>query len=210
MSQAHLKDPNLLKRQWQLAAMPRKKAHSVLWFPYQQWTVDLYFVMHAMISGHFQVLTYSHNSSLPLILFDTNNTDTCTHTHKHSHHNTYTMYIHTYICTYVHSLHMTDSNLTSETELDKLKYAVFHDLWHKGYYLTPGIKYGGDYLVYRCNPNQVHSDFVAIVIPWQQQIGSIVSLGRLGSKVKKSTLLCSVEKANGPVKYITLQWSGMA
>lgn len=91
--QAHLRDPNLLKRQWQLAVMPRKKAHSVLWFASRQWTVDLYFVTHAMISGHFQVLTYCHNSSLPLILFDANDTDTCTCTQ------TFTQQIHTYILT---------------------------------------------------------------------------------------------------------------
>ena len=95
------------------------------------------------------------------------------------------------------------------TETEKLKYAVFHDLWLKGYFLTSGLKYGGDYLVYRDNPNKVHSDFIAIVTPWQQSIGSIVSLGRLGSKVKKTTLLCSVEGEKDPVRYVTLQWSGI-
>lgn len=29
-----------------------------------------------------------------------------------------------------------------------LRYKVFSDLWRRGYYLTPGLKYGGDYLVY--------------------------------------------------------------
>ena len=32
--------------------------------------------------------------------------------------------------------------------LQSLKYRVFCDLWRKGYYLTNGLKYGGDYLVY--------------------------------------------------------------
>jgi tRNA-splicing endonuclease subunit Sen34 len=96
------------------------------------------------------------------------------------------------------------------TETERLKYAVFHDLWLKGYYLTSGLKYGGDYLVYRDDPNKVHSDFIAVVLPWKQPISSIISLGRLGSKVKKNTLLCSVERDGGPVNYVTLQWSGMA
>ena len=29
-----------------------------------------------------------------------------------------------------------------------LRYRVFSDLWRRGYYLTPGLKYSGDYLVY--------------------------------------------------------------
>ena len=32
--------------------------------------------------------------------------------------------------------------------MQSLKYRVFCDLWRKGYYLTNGLKYGGDYLVY--------------------------------------------------------------
>ena len=117
-----------------------------------------------------------------------------THTHTQHPHNTHT-HAHTH---------------TPATETDKLKYAVFRDLWLKGYYLTAGLKYGGDYLVYRYDPNEVHSDFIAVVLPWQQPISSIVALGRLGSKVKKNTLLCSLEKESGQVKYITLQWSSIA
>ena len=107
--------------------------------------------------------------------------------------------------TYTHT-----HGLTPETETERLRYAVFHDLWLKGNYLTSGLKYGGDYLVYRDSPSRVHSDFIAVVFPWKQPIGSIVSLGRLGSKVKKNTLLCSIERESGPVSYVTLQWSGMA
>lgn len=103
-----------------------------------------------------------------------------------------------------------DLHYTPATETERLKYAVFRNLWLKGYYLTPGIKYGGDYLVYRDNPNLVHADFIAVVLSWKQPICSIVSLGRLGSKVKKNTLLCSVEGEGGPINYVTLQWSGMS
>ena len=117
-------------------------------------------------------------------------------------------------CTCTHTQHTCnhtmDLRYAQATETERLKYAVFHDLWLKGYYLTPGLKYGGDYLVYRDNPSRVHSDFIAVVMPWKQPISSIVSLGRLGSKVKKNTLLCSVEREGSPVKYVTLQWSGMA
>lgn len=35
-----------------------------------------------------------------------------------------------------------------ETTVERLRYSVFKDLWHKGYYLTAGIKFGGDFLAY--------------------------------------------------------------
>lgn len=31
---------------------------------------------------------------------------------------------------------------------EKLKYAVFKDLWEKNFYITNGSKFGGDFLVY--------------------------------------------------------------
>lgn len=34
------------------------------------------------------------------------------------------------------------------TDLERLRYKVFKDLWSKGYYLTCGMKFGGDFLVY--------------------------------------------------------------
>jgi len=32
--------------------------------------------------------------------------------------------------------------------LERIRYKVFKDLWSKGYYLTCGMKFGGDFLVY--------------------------------------------------------------
>lgn len=34
------------------------------------------------------------------------------------------------------------------TDLEKIRYKVFKDLWTKGYYLTCGMKFGGDFLIY--------------------------------------------------------------
>lgn len=33
----------------------------------------------------------------------------------------------------------------------KTKYLVFEDLWKKGFYITPGQKFGADFLVYSGN-----------------------------------------------------------
>lgn len=37
------------------------------------------------------------------------------------------------------------------TEKEVLRYHVFKDLWEKGFFLTSGVKFGGDFLVYPGN-----------------------------------------------------------
>lgn len=34
------------------------------------------------------------------------------------------------------------------SDLESIRYKVFKDLWSKGFYLTCGMKFGGDFLVY--------------------------------------------------------------
>ena len=82
---------------------------------------------------------------------------------------------------------------------------VYRDLWERGYTLTSGLKYGADYLVYQGDPTLVHSRFMALVLPWKQPVLTLASLCRVGSKVAKSVLLCSVEQ--GLVRYQTLEWN---
>lgn len=36
----------------------------------------------------------------------------------------------------------------SMTDLETIRYKVFKDLWSKGMFLTCGLKFGGDFLVY--------------------------------------------------------------
>jgi len=41
------------------------------------------------------------------------------------------------------------------TQKDLQKYKVYCDLWDRGYYITSGIKFGGDYLLYPGNLNYI-------------------------------------------------------
>lgn len=84
---------------------------------------------------------------------------------------------------------------------------MYRDLWARGFTLTSGLKYGADYLVYQGDPALVHSHYIALVLPWQQPIKSLASLCRVGSKVVKAILLCSVE--GEVVQYQTLQWASV-
>ena len=56
------------------------------------------------------------------------------------------------------------------------------------------------------DPALVHSHYIALVLPWKQPITTLVTLCRLGSKVVKAILLCSVNE-DGNVHYQTVQWA---
>ncbi|XP_012937445.1 tRNA-splicing endonuclease subunit Sen34 [Aplysia californica] len=97
------------------------------------------------------------------------------------------------------------------TDKDILRYAVFKDLWKKGYYLTSGAKFGGDFLVYPGDPARFHSHYIAVCMEQHQEIPvlDVISMGRLASNVRKTTILCSITRRN-KVVYTSLQWTGIS
>eukprot|EP00126_Sphaerothecum_destruens_P009610 Sdes_comp20550_c0_seq1m15279 len=89
------------------------------------------------------------------------------------------------------------------------KYQVFRDLWSRGYYLTGGSKFGGDFLVYKGDPFLYHSDFIVIILPHPDHLMSCMDLiryGRLATSVRKKALLASVQ--GDRILYISLCWFG--
>ncbi|XP_053546653.1 tRNA-splicing endonuclease subunit Sen34 isoform X2 [Bombina bombina] len=95
-------------------------------------------------------------------------------------------------------------------ETHELHYKVFRDLWQRGYFLTSGSKFGGDYLVYPGDPMRFHAHYIAICFPNNKEIPltDIITAGRLGTNVKKTILICSTNQ-EGLVNYTSLQWSGL-
>ncbi|KAJ8934015.1 hypothetical protein NQ314_013651 [Rhamnusium bicolor] len=89
----------------------------------------------------------------------------------------------------------------------KLKCAVYSDLWEKGYYVTHGDKFGGDFLVYFGDPVCHHAIFIVRCVEPEKNIApsEIVAFGRLGTSVKKRAVLASVLD-NNKVSYITINW----
>lgn len=96
-----------------------------------------------------------------------------------------------------------------KTMFEKARCKVFSDLWEKGYFITNGNKFGGDYLVYPGDPLRFHSHFIVKVLPLNEKFTGLdlVSVGRLGSTVKKTNVLASVDSLN-KVIYTSVQWSG--
>ncbi|RUS91624.1 hypothetical protein EGW08_000597, partial [Elysia chlorotica] len=97
------------------------------------------------------------------------------------------------------------------TERDILRYRVFKDLWGKGFYLTSGSKFGGDFLVYPGDPARYHSHYIAVCRSQFDELPclDLVSLGRLSSNVRKTALLCAMDR-NRKVTYTSLTWTGLS
>lgn len=103
----------------------------------------------------------------------------------------------------------TPKDLPHHEGRQKAKCLVFMDLWDKGYYMTSGEKFGGDFLVYPGDPIRFHSHYIAVCVDFNEDLSPyyIVSKGRLGTNVKKTILLCSVTQS-GKIIYQSLNWCG--
>ncbi|KAJ2315567.1 tRNA-splicing endonuclease subunit [Coemansia sp. RSA 2611] len=97
-----------------------------------------------------------------------------------------------------------------KTEQDKVRFGLFKDLHGRGYFITRGIKYGGDYLLYPGDPLRYHSSHIVSLIDRGQKLTprQLVTLGRLCTAVKKIRLLSSWNAEAGSFTHITLNWSG--
>ncbi|POS72190.1 tRNA-splicing endonuclease subunit sen34 [Diaporthe helianthi] len=101
-------------------------------------------------------------------------------------------------------------------------YPLYRHLNSKGYYITPGIRFGADYSVYPGDPFRYHAHFMATSFGWDEEITllDLVSGGRLGTGVKKGFLIGgqappeeAAEDAQNAredrVRTFTLEWAAM-
>ena len=75
-------------------------------------------------------------------------------------------------------------------------YPLFRHLHNRGYFMTPGLRFGCQYAVYPGDPLRFHSHFLAVGVGWEEEIDlmEIVGGGRLGTGVKKGFLLGGEER----------------
>lgn len=100
-------------------------------------------------------------------------------------------------------------------------YPLFAHLHSHGYFISPGLRFGCQYLVYPGDPLRFHSHFLATGMQWDDEIDllDLVGGGRLGTGVKKGYLIGAVEgedghSADGPtregkVRTFCIEWGGM-
>lgn len=76
---------------------------------------------------------------------------------------------------------------------ERARCATFEALHSKGFFLSTGLRFGGDFVVYPGDPLRYHSHYTATILATPEQPMAafhIVASGRLGTAVKKSHLLC--------------------
>jgi tRNA-splicing endonuclease subunit Sen34 len=101
-------------------------------------------------------------------------------------------------------------------------YPLYSYLNSKGYYITPGIRFGADYSVYPGDPFRYHAHFMATSFGWDEEITllDLVSGGRLGTGVKKGFLIGGQAPREGTagdtkdavetrLRTFTLEWAAM-
>lgn len=94
---------------------------------------------------------------------------------------------------------------------DKSKYAVFCNLWERGFYITNGAKFGSDYLLYPGEPSSYHSHYIVKIISSAEYCTphQLLAYGRLASAVKKTFVLAIVNQDDFSVKYHSISWASM-
>jgi tRNA-splicing endonuclease subunit Sen34 len=87
------------------------------------------------------------------------------------------------------------------------KYKVFKDLWQKGFYITNGESFGGDFLVYSDDPMFFHASQIIHVVDVREnfELYFPVSCTRLAVSVKKKCVFAYVGD-DGKVTYQTMLW----
>jgi tRNA-splicing endonuclease subunit Sen34 len=99
---------------------------------------------------------------------------------------------------------------------------LFAHLHSKGYFLSPGLRFGCEFMAYPGDPLRFHSHFLVVSKEWDEPIDlmDIVSGGRLGTGVKKSYMIGGVDPrendnkkdkndTQGEVRTFCFEWAAM-
>jgi len=88
------------------------------------------------------------------------------------------------------------------------KYAVYRDLRDSGLIVTPGIKFGCDFAVYKYGPGVEHAPYMVSVKKAGSDISAteIVKAGRLATTVRKRFIIAVPDLGSNKVKYLIFKW----
>ncbi|MEM3578230.1 MAG: tRNA-intron lyase [Candidatus Bathyarchaeia archaeon] len=88
------------------------------------------------------------------------------------------------------------------------KYIVYRDLRDSGLVVTPGIKFGCDFAVYKHGPGIEHAPYMVSVKSAKSEITAteIVKAGRLATTVRKRFIIAVPDLERGKVRYLIFKW----
>ncbi|RMD41356.1 hypothetical protein DV735_g3788, partial [Chaetothyriales sp. CBS 134920] len=98
-------------------------------------------------------------------------------------------------------------------------YPLFRHLHSRGFFMTPGLRFGCQYSTYPGDPLRYHSHFLSVGVGWDEELDlmDIVGGGRLGTGVKKGFLIGGIEPQEdaeagaraASVRTFTVEWAVM-
>ncbi len=88
------------------------------------------------------------------------------------------------------------------------KYLVYNDLREGGLIVTPGIKFGCDFAVYKYGPGIEHAPYMVTVKRSGSEISAteIVKNGRLATTVRKRFIIAVPDMNSKEIKYLIFKW----
>ena len=88
------------------------------------------------------------------------------------------------------------------------KYAVYRDLRGSGLIVTPGIKFGCDFAVYKYGPGVEHAPYMVSVKNLRSDISAteIVKAGRLATTVRKRFIIAMPDLKADKMQYLIFKW----
>ena len=88
------------------------------------------------------------------------------------------------------------------------KYTVYRDLRDNDLVVTPGIKFGCDFAVYKYGPGMEHAPYMVSVKPAESSLTAteIVKAGRLATTVRKRFIIAVPDSEHGKAKYVIFKW----
>jgi len=88
------------------------------------------------------------------------------------------------------------------------KYTVYRDLRDNNLVVTPGIKFGCDFAVYKHGPGAEHAPYMVSVKLAESQMTAteIVKAGRLATTVRKRFIIAVPKQEKGNTRYLIFKW----
>jgi len=89
-----------------------------------------------------------------------------------------------------------------------IKYTVYRDLRDQGLIVTPGIKYGCDFAVYKHGPGVDHAPYMVSVKKPKDEVTAteVVKAGRLATTVRKRFIIAVPELKAERIRYLIFKW----
>lgn len=88
------------------------------------------------------------------------------------------------------------------------KYVVYKDLRESNLIVTPGIKFGCDFAVYKQGPGMEHAPYMVSVKNAKSELTAteIVKAGRLATTVRKRFIIAVLNPGRDRVRYLIFKW----